>query len=242
MHILTSHDSYNSSGRAKQPFFSVIITTYNRANLLKKALDSLLSQTEQDWEAIIVDDESTDDTCLQILNYQRSNPAIRYIRKIHSWEALSKNTGIELSTGKFITFLDSDDEYDPLHLQSRKNILLRDPTIKFLHGGVKIIGNQYVPDRFDYNKKIHLSKCTIGGTFFIEKGVMMQLKGFRKIILGTDADLFDRALEAGIPITETSIPTYIYHHENEDSITNKLTKSISGPEKIYSDPISKYDI
>ena len=42
------------------PFFSVIITTYNRASLLKRALDSLIAQTETDWEAIIVDDDSTD--------------------------------------------------------------------------------------------------------------------------------------------------------------------------------------
>jgi len=231
----------NNSRQSKQPFFSVIITTYNRSDLIKRALDSLLSQTEQDWEAIIVDDESTDNTYHQILPYIQLNPGIRYFRKNHSGEAMSKNTGIDFSTGKFITFLDSDDEYEPHHLQSRKEILIHNPTVKFLHGGVKIIGNQYVPDRFDYNKKIHLSKCTIGGTFFIEKEVMIKLKGFRKIILGTDADFFDRALEAGIPIRETRVPTYVYHHENEDSITNMLAKNNSELEGIYSDPISKYD-
>ena len=232
---------YNTNKRSEEPFFSVIITTYNRSYLLKKALDSLVSQTEKDWEAIIVDDESTDNTYKQVLPYIQLIPGLRYFRKKHSGEAMSKNAGIELSTGKFITFLDSDDEYDRHHLQSRKEILIHDPKVKFLHGGVKIIGNQYVPDRFDYTKKIHLSKCTIGGTFFIERKVMMQLKGFRKIILGTDADLFDRALEAGIPIKETRIQTYIYHHENEDSITNMLIKNKSELEGIFSDPISKYD-
>jgi len=229
----------NNKERSEKPFFSVIITTYNRSYLLKTALDSLIYQTEQNWEAIIVDDESTDNTYQEILPYLEHNPGLKYIRKNHSGEALSKNAGIELSKGKFITFLDSDDEYAPNHLQSRKEILVHDPTVKFLHGGVKIIGNQYVPDRFDYTKKIHLSKCTIGGTFFIERSVIMQLKGFRKIILGTDADLFDRALEAGIPIRETRIQTYIYHHENEDSITNNLIKSTSEPKGIYSDPFSK---
>jgi glycosyltransferase involved in cell wall biosynthesis len=52
-----------------QPFFSIIITTYNRAHLISRALDSLVSQTEKDWEAIIVDDESTDDTYSLVLPY-----------------------------------------------------------------------------------------------------------------------------------------------------------------------------
>jgi len=54
---------------ASHPFFSVIIITYNRAYLLTRALDSLVSQTEKDWEAVIVDDGSTDETYSRILPY-----------------------------------------------------------------------------------------------------------------------------------------------------------------------------
>lgn len=219
--------SENIAKLASQPFFSIIITTYNRASILKKALDSLISQTESDWEAIIIDDESIDDTYFQVLPYLCLNHKIRYLRKVHSGEALSKNAGIFSSFGKYISFLDSDDEYDPVHLESRKNILIQDPSIRFLYGGVKVLGNQYVPDRFNYEKRICLSECVIGGTFFIERSVLFQLGGFNKIILGTDADLFERATEAGILMKEIKIPTYIYHHDNEDSITNILIKNIS---------------
>lgn len=205
-----------------QPFFSIIITTYNRANILKKALDSLLAQIEKDWEAIIIDDGSSDDTYSRVLPYLKANATLRYYRKTHSGEAMSKNEGINLSAGKYISFLDSDDEYNPLHLHSRKAILLQDPSIRFLYGGIYIIGSQYVPDRFDNTKKIHLSECVIGGTFFIERNTLIQLKGFRKIVIGTDADLFERAVLAGISMKETGLPTYIYHHENEDSITNMI--------------------
>ena len=235
MKVLSFEDSGKNVKPVVQPFFSIIITTYNRANLLKKALDSLISQTEHDWEAIIVDDESTDETYLQILPYLRLNNTIKYFRKAHSGEAMSKNTGINLSAGKFISFLDSDDEYNPLHLQSRKDILIQNPYVRFLYGGTKIIGNQYVPDRFNYNKRINLSECAIGGTFFIDRSVLLQLNGFRKMILGTDSDLFDRALEAGVFMKETKIPSYIYHHENEDSITNMLIKNNSESEGIYTD-------
>jgi glycosyltransferase involved in cell wall biosynthesis len=154
----------------------------------------------------------------------------------HGGEAMSKNKGISSSAGKYITFLDSDDEYDLSHLQKRKEILLQDPSIRFLYGGAKIIGNQYVPDRFDITKLIHLSKCTIGGTFFIERDTLIKLKGFRKIILGTDSDLFDRALEAGISPKETKLQTYIYHRENEDSITNMMIKDKSEFAESYTDP------
>ncbi len=204
------------------PFFSIIITTYNRAQLLRRALDSLLSQTEADWEAIIIDDESTDDTYLQILPYLSSNPKIKYVRKEHSGEVLSKNEGIYSSRGKFISFLDSDDEYDPVHLASRKGILMQHPSLEFLYGGAMIIGNQFVPDRFDYSKKINLNKCVIGGTFLVQRKILLALHGFRKMPIGTDGDLFDRARNAGIAMMEVITPTYIYHRETQNSITTNL--------------------
>jgi glycosyltransferase involved in cell wall biosynthesis len=213
--------------QAVQPFFSIIITTFNRGNILKRALDSLISQTEHDWEAVVVDDESSDNTYLKIAPYLKSNHKIRYLRKLHSGESLSKNAGISVSKGKIISFLDSDDEYNPVHLKSRKAILLENPGIQFLYGGARIIGNQYVPDRYDNKKRINLKDCVIGGTFFIERNILLQLKGFRNIYLGTDADLFDRASAAGVTMKETKIPTYIYHRENEDSITNMLIKNIA---------------
>jgi glycosyltransferase involved in cell wall biosynthesis len=204
------------------PFFSVVITTYNRAELLKRALESLVLQTEKEWDAVIVDDESTDNTYRHIEPYLDSYPAIRYLRKEHSGEPLSKNAGIFSSEGKYITFLDSDDEYAPDHLELRKKILEGDTPIKFLHGGVRIIGNPYVPDRFDPEKSVSLGDCIIGGTFFIDRNLMNELEGFRNIPLGSDADLYDRALEKGITVKKVQYPTYIYHHETEDSITNRL--------------------
>ena len=204
------------------PFFSVIIATYNRAELLKRALESLIKQTDSDWEAIIVDDASDDDTYPQIKPSLKKYPQIRYLKKEHSGEPLSKNAGIFSSSGKYVTFLDSDDEYDPGHLESRKEILENDSSIRFLQGGVMVLGNQYVPDRYDPEKSVSLSDCVIGGTFFIERDLLISLGGFKDIYLGADADLLERALKKGIVVKETKLPTYVYHHETEDSITNML--------------------
>lgn len=207
-----------------KPFFSIIITTYNREQLIKRAIDSLIFQTEEDWEAIIVDDESTDNTYAQILPYIRLYAKIRYIRITHGGEAKSKNEGIYSANGKFVSFLDSDDEYDRNHLKSRKHILLQNPSVKFLYGGANIIGNQFVPDRFDYSKRINLRNCAIGGTFFIERHSLISLNGFSKAPIGADAVLFERAKEAKIEMMRTIIPTYIYHRESQDSITHSMQK------------------
>ncbi|MDP4275456.1 MAG: glycosyltransferase family A protein, partial [Bacteroidota bacterium] len=129
---------------------------------------------------------------------------------------------IKAACGKFITFLDSDDEFCPSHLESRKALLVKNPAVQFLYGGAKISGNPYVPDRFDYRKKISLDNCIIGGTFFIEKSTAILLKGYKDILLGPDADFFDRAQKANIKIMKTNLTTYLYHHETEDSITNRL--------------------
>lgn len=212
----------NNCNSDKQPFFSVIISTYNRSILITRALDSLIAQTEKDWEAIIVDDGSTDDTRSKILPYLMANPKILYIKQSNQGESAAKNRGIKAANGKFITFLDSDDEFQPSHLESRKAILLKNPDVQFLYGGAKISGNPYVPDRFDHRKKISLDNCIIGGTFFIEKSTAILLKGYNDILLGPDADFFDRAQKANVKIMKTSLPTYRYHHETEDSITNKL--------------------
>ncbi|HTN06748.1 glycosyltransferase family A protein [Agriterribacter sp.] len=205
------------------PFFSVIITSYNRANLLKRALHSLITQTEKDWEAIVVDDGSTDDTCAQITPYLQLNHKITYTRQVSKGCVASKNSGILLSTGRYITFLDSDDEFSPDHLATRKAILIKNPAVDFLHGGVKVIGSPYVPDRFDYEKMIHLRNCAIGGTFFIKRNLAYLMKGFSAISLGHDADFLDRVIQSGATVMKTEQPTYIYHRETQNSITNNLT-------------------
>lgn len=210
----------NSRDMDSGPMFSVIIATYNRAGLLERALKSLSGQSEKDWEGIIADDESTDDTYARILPFLKADNRIKYFRKKHSGEAHTKNYGIRMSSGRYITFLDSDDEYHRDHLASRKRILMQNPGISFLYGGVEILGNQYVPDRNDPSRPIHLKDCIIGGTFVISRETLMSLEGFRNIKLGPDSDLFERALKKEIPMMKLDLPTYIYHHENPDSITN----------------------
>jgi glycosyltransferase involved in cell wall biosynthesis len=203
------------------PFFSVIIATYNRGQLIERALKSLISQTETSWEAIIIDDGSTDESSALVSPYMEKYFALRYLKQDHCGMAGAKNKGIDAANGKFVTFLDSDDEYHPLHLETRMRLLMEHPLVSFLYGRVKILGSRYVPDRFDVKRKVSLDQCIIGGSFIIERNTALMLKGFRNIEIGSDADLFDRARCAGVNMMEVYLPTYIYHHENADSLTNR---------------------
>lgn len=203
-------------------FFSVIITTYNRSMLLTRALNSLVAQTECDWEAIIVDDGSTDDTFLQVDKYLQLHSNITYIKQENEGEEGAKNTGIRAATGSYITFLDSDDLYHRSHLNIRKSILQKNPQIDLLHGGVEIIGDEYVPNRLDPINKIHLSKCVIGGTFFIRRALILSLNGFLRVPIGTDADLYQRVCELGAEILKVDHPTYIYNRQLGDSLTHSF--------------------
>jgi glycosyltransferase involved in cell wall biosynthesis len=190
---------------SSQPFFSVIITTYNRKMLLRRALQSLIQQTETGWEGIIIDDGSTDNTEFEIKPFLNDN-RLQFIYQKNTGYSLAKNSGIFLAKGKYITFLDSDDEYLLNHLETRKEILAKHPEIDFLYGGLSVIGNEYVPDRFDNHKLIHLDDCAIGGTFFIKKELALSLNGFRDIAMGSDAEFFERVGATSSVIAQYRMP------------------------------------
>ncbi|MBX2986124.1 MAG: glycosyltransferase family 2 protein [Bacteroidia bacterium] len=202
------------------PFFSVIIATYNREKLLIRALRSLIAQTETDWEAVIVDDGSTDNTEQAVQAFL--SPKIRYVKQPNQGDAIAKNNGAKLSHGSYITFLDSDDFYEPEHLKIRKEMLEKNNETDLLHGGVRIIGDQYVPDIRNPTMKISLTECVIGATFCIKKEVFFKLDCFENINYGSDTKLFTKALHLGCKIIKTDNPTYVYDRTSTDSITHKF--------------------
>src|SRR5271155_161031 len=96
------------------PFFSVIIPVYNRAELIRSALDSVLAQEFSDYELIVVDDGSTDQTAQVIEQYAAEHSQrIISLRQSNSGPGAARNTGIARATGRYIAFLDSDDLWFP---------------------------------------------------------------------------------------------------------------------------------
>jgi glycosyltransferase involved in cell wall biosynthesis len=101
---------------------SVVIPTYNHGNFLKRAINSVIGQTYQNWEIIIIDNYSIDDT--EIIVNSFSDPRINFL-KIHNYGviALSRNMGIRASKGEWVAFLDSDDYWKNDKLQECIDII-----------------------------------------------------------------------------------------------------------------------
>ena len=113
------------------PFFSVVIPTYNRENIIKKAIDSVLSQSFQDFEIIIIDDCSTDNSRNIIEKFASQYPYI--IEPIYNENNLgvtrSRNIALSHCSGEVITYLDGDDLFYKNKLQSEYELLQKDPSI-----------------------------------------------------------------------------------------------------------------
>ena len=101
-----------------KPLVSVITPTYNRANLLPRLIESVRCQTFKDWELIIVDDRSIDETAAVVEKYRTKDRRIRYVASTHTkGPAGARNCGVEKVRGEFIAFLDSDDEWAENYLK-----------------------------------------------------------------------------------------------------------------------------
>lgn len=116
------------------PLVSIIIPTFNRAHLIGETLDSVLKQTYQNWECIIIDDGSTDSTIDSVRNFINVDNRFRFlIRPINRKKGAStcRNIGLENSRGHFIQFLDSDDVMSPDKIYEQVKILASQSELSF---------------------------------------------------------------------------------------------------------------
>jgi len=144
----------------KKPLFTVFTPTYNRANLLHRVYESLLKQTCQDFEWLIVDDGSNDNTAELIFNWKKESPFdIRYLYQENKGKHVASNVGINTALGELFLFFDSDDACIPEALERFKfhwnNIPLHEKnnfsTISALCVDIKgqLIGREYPEDIID---------------------------------------------------------------------------------------------
>lgn len=95
------------------PKISIIIPIYNTAKYLPRCLDSVIAQTHQNLEIILVDDGSTDDSGQIADQYAKKHPSIQVIRQSNQGQSAARNAGLAIATGDYISFIDADDEIQP---------------------------------------------------------------------------------------------------------------------------------
>ena len=182
------------------PLVSVVIPTFNHAKLLKRALESVVAQSFKNWEAIVVNNFSTDETIqvVQSLNDRR----IKLINfKNSGIIAASRNRGIESATGQYVAFLDSDDAWYPTKLQ--KCVDQAANGAQFIcHGEVWINSNlskrevMYGPAKnATYAKLLYRGNCISTSATFIQTELLKFLGGFDEspeIVTAEDYDMWMR--------------------------------------------------
>lgn len=200
------------------PKLSVITPTYNRANMLIETINSILSQTYKDFEYIIVDDGSTDNTKEIVGKY--NDPRIKYYRHDNIGEAKTVNRGYKLSSGEYTIIVNSDDPlYDKNYFHSAIRAFESDPEILAVYPDwIKIDENSNEIDKI-YDKQHDLLSMSLDSSLMIGPGMMIKRKaleqiGFRDESIKYTGDLsisFDLVKMGRIKHLEIFGATHRYH-------------------------------
>ena len=167
------------------PVVSIIVPTWNRADVIGEAIESVLAQSFADWELIIVDDGSTDRTEDAVARF--ADPRIRYHKKDHAGQCVARNHALRLAKGALIAYLDSDNLWYPDFLACAVAAFAVDPSTESAYGGR--VGDPPVPRLLfePFDRERLLERSFIGMSSFIHRRALYERFG------GFDENL--RALE-----------------------------------------------
>jgi glycosyltransferase involved in cell wall biosynthesis len=151
-------------GSPERPAVSIILPTYNRAKFLPQAFAAIRSQTFTDWELIVVDDGSTDDTGDLVGELTRGWPQpVRYHRQENQGAYGARNTGLNLAAGAYVAFYDSDDVWLPHHLQDCVAALEAAPDVDWVYGACRLVefasGREVAPSTFRVGGRPRPFRC-----------------------------------------------------------------------------------
>lgn len=211
---------------------SIIVPIYNVASYLPKCVDSLLSQDISDYEIILVDDGSTDNSGAiadEILNTHSQSPIancqIKVVHQLNGGLSAARNTGISLATGKYILFVDSDDYLQPNTLGTLLNQAERDnlDVLRFRYQNVKESGEVFAPYKDMTNYNDYSAVPSDGLTFlnermgnqcyawqFVVKAEIVRQELFTHGIYFEDVDWTPRMLLRAKRVASTDLVVYNY--------------------------------
>jgi glycosyltransferase involved in cell wall biosynthesis len=214
---------------------SVVIPVFNRPAAVRRAINSVLAQTFQDFEIIVVDDASTDATAVAVTAL--SDPRIRLVRHDRNrGGSAARNTGIEASSAPYVAFLDSDDEWLPTKLESQLELFRRSgDRVGLAYCGIErmladgtIVGQ--IPQRCEDLARRLLRENVIGGTSvgMVRRQVFDEIGGFDDALPATqDLDLWLRICEQFSADFVPEILVRIWQ-ENDTRITASVPALIRG--------------
>lgn len=183
---------------------SIVLTTFNRADLLPRAIRSVLGQTYQNLECIVVDDASTDNTAAVVEQFD-DNRLVCHRHETNRGASATRNTGISDAQGEFIAFLDDDDEWLPTKLEKQVPLLVNSPSeVGMLYCWMDYYGaeghlmKEHHPTYKGYVFPLVLDSQRIGGcsTLLVRRSVIEKVGGFDESLpRGNDGDFIRRVCQ-----------------------------------------------
>lgn len=200
--------------KAKEQYLvSVILPCYNKAAYLADALDSVLQQSYQNWEAIVVNDGSSDNTEDIALEYVERDQRIKYVSKENGGPSSARNRGIELANGEFILPLDSDDVIKPEYMEEAMMAFENDSNLKLVYCQGFFFGTKNGLWDLSYTgyKNLLLGNTIFCSAFFRKSDWLKVGKYDEKMVKGhEDWEFFIRLLEGDGTVCQIPNPLFYY--------------------------------
>lgn len=231
------------------PLFSIVIPTYNRAPRLQGAIASVLAQTLEDWELIIVDDGSTDNTAAVVASF--GDKRIKYLKnEVNMERSRSRNRGIEAAIGEYVCFLDSDDHYRSNHLAVLKEAIAQtvDKAAFFFTGHVWNFSNRIEEVKLPLMSATALSAVEYiiqyqpaTPSVCINRSVLVQHNTLRfnpSLYINEDVELYVRiaSLVPVIKVEAYTIDVFIHAESTTQSTKDTITPQLTAFELMLSQP------
>jgi len=239
---------------ADRPRFSVVIAAYNASRTLPSTVRSVLAQTRQNFEIVIVDDGSVDGT-EAVIRWVTRDRRVIYARQGNNGPAAARNAGIDRARGRYISFLDSDDLWLPQYLESMEDTLvadrqaamaytdawrLDDETRKIYRGTIMASPDLPPPDPRTFLRAL-LQRNFVYSSATIRRSALAEVGGFRSTTRSEDYELWLRIAAHGKRIARAPGILAIYRDHRDSRSTDALAM-LRGRCEIYSLVVDTYDV
>ena len=191
---------------------SIIIPCYNQAQYLSEALDSVITQTHKDWECIVVNDGSPDNTEEIAMQYCEKDKRIKYFAKLNGGHSAARNFGIRHSKGEYILPLDGDDKISEIFLEKAVEVLHYNRDVKVVSCQVQLFGytnEKWVQSPYDFKSLLLVNSLCI--TCLFRREDYDQTMGYDETMLGfEDWDFWISMLKKGGKVFELPYTCFYY--------------------------------
>ncbi|MCO4783741.1 MAG: N-acetylneuraminate synthase family protein [Candidatus Cloacimonetes bacterium] len=228
----------------KRPKVSVYITNYNYGKYLKQAIDSVLNQKFRDFEVLVIDDGSVDNS-KEVLSLYANHPKVTIVYQKNKGLNVTNNIAIKLSKGDYIVRLDADDYLNDNALLLMADKLNRDPDLALVFPDYYLVDEEgelmSEEKRHDFNSVTMMDQPAHGACTMIRKDILIELGGYSEEFSRQDGyELWIKIIKDK-KVANIDLPLF-YYRQHGKSLTNDKSKLLSTRHKIVEKHSQEFDV